>query len=552
MSRSQIALLTSLTLVGATLVSAAQATAHPDPEGSTVAISSTVDSGALPLTVGFDATDTDREVLTYSWDFTGDGLEDATGPVTSWTFTEPGQHIARVTVTDLDGAVSTGELPVIAGNTRPTIVIESPVDGGWAEPGGPLPFRLAVTDTEDGVIGCKDVVVTYQVDQGQPPVETAPGPDCTGVLTPGPGQDIHLSARYTDRGANGAPPLTGSTEIVLHSREYQGSDAGLFTLPRVNLGGIDHLSMEFATRQAGVNLTVHADSPTGPVVASFANVPSTGDGVYQWLAADVADPGGVHDLYFVADQPDVFVRLIRFQTVPEAGATVTPAPANGWHNTDVAVSVGAAPLWDRQVSLDGGVTWAPANDPAVLVADGTHEVQYRAIDAAGRTSATGATTVRIDRTAPAVAAVNREHGRMAVLSPPAVTDAGSGLVAAAATLDGVPFTAPVELWRYPAGIHHMTVTATDAAGNTTTSTTEVEITTSRTELLPMLERFDLPFIKALIMRTHLMAAEAAHNGGRISTAVAWLSAFRVAASTLRDPAARDTLTADANLVIAQL
>jgi len=234
-------------------------------------------------------------------------------------------------------------------------------------------------------------------------------------------------------------------------------------------------------------------------------------------------------------------------------ATVTPALANGWHNTDVAVSVATAPLWDPQFSLDGGVTWAPATAPAVVAADGTHQVQYRAVDAAGRTSATGTSTVHIDRTAPVVAAVNREHGRMAVLTPPAVTDAGSGVVTSAATLDGVPVTAPVELWRLPAGVHQLAVTATDAAGNTATSTTEVEITTSRADLLSLLEHFnDLPFIKSLVLRTHLMAAEAAYGAGRISTAAAWIHSFRLSASTLRDPAARDTLTADAALVIAQL
>jgi hypothetical protein len=144
--------------------------------------------------------------------------------------------------------------------------------------------------------------------------------------------------------------LTGSSDVVLHPREYQGRNYQLgsgaqlyfgqlfvpnsgdwFSFPRINLAGVDHLSMEFSTRQAGVNLTVHADSPTGPVVASFPNVPYTGstslnDRVYQWLAADVTDPGGVHDLYFVADwpagvQPEVFVRFFRFQTVAQPRAT---------------------------------------------------------------------------------------------------------------------------------------------------------------------------------------------------------------------------------------
>jgi hypothetical protein len=210
------------------------------------------------------------------------------------------------------------------------------------------------------------------------------------------------------------------------------------------------------------------------------------------------------------------------------------------------------PLWQQQASQDGGVTWAPADTPAVLTTEGTHEVQYRAVDAAGRTSAPGVATVRIDKTAPAVAAVVPQHGHSTVLDLPAVTDAGSGVAAGTVTLDGVPVAAAVELWRQPAGMHELTVTATDVAGNTTTSTTPLEITTSLSELTPLMTRFPMPFVKSLVLRFQLMAAESADEAGRVSEAVAWVTAFRASASALRDPAARDTLTADANLVIAQL
>jgi hypothetical protein len=449
--------------------------------------------------------------------------------------------------------VDSGTAPVPAANTPPSIVIEAPADGGWLAPGAPLPFRVAVTDPEDGVVDCTKVVVAYQ--DGYSPAEATPGPDCTGELAspPAAGQDTYLTASYTDNGE-----LTGSAEIVLHPREYQGPDYSVgtysqnwFAFPRIDLAGINHLTVELATQQPGESLTVHADSPEGPVVASFANVPLTGDGGYQWFAADVADPVGVHDLYFVPVGSSV--RLIRFQTVPQSTATVSPAaPASGWLTTDAAVAVGAVPLWQQQVSQDGGVTWAPADAPVVLTTEGAHEIQYRSVDAAGRTSAPGATTVRIDRTAPAVAAVVPQHGHSTVLELPAVTDAGSGVATGAVTLDGAPVTAPVELWRQPAGTHELTVTATDVAGNTTTSTTPLEITTSLPELTPLMTRFPMPFVKSVVLRFQLMAAQSAYDAGRVSEAVGWVNAFRASASALRDPAARDTLTADANLVIAQV
>ncbi|OLF12207.1 hypothetical protein BLA60_09450 [Actinophytocola xinjiangensis] len=333
-----------------------------------VSVESSVDSGPLPLAVDVDAsatTDPDGDALAYSWDFDGDGVPDATGPTASWTYDTAGQHTPRVTVTDAAGAVSVGNLTIVAGNTRPELVIESPADGGFAEFGEDLPFRVRATDPEDGQVDCTRILVTYQLghnQHGHPQGEARPGPDCTGVLSPetdaGHGSDAYVfhvvGASYTDGGgAAGAPALTGSTDLVLHPREYQGRNyqdgAGVglyfgqlfvpdrgnwFSFPRINLAGVDNLTMEFATRQAGVDLTVRAGSPTGPVVASFPDVPHTGstslnDRVYEWLTAEVTDPGATHDLYFVADwpegtQPELFIRFFRFQTGgltgPAAGA----------------------------------------------------------------------------------------------------------------------------------------------------------------------------------------------------------------------------------------
>jgi hypothetical protein len=471
MSRSGRALLSVLALAGSTLAGAAEATAHPDgPEPPAVTVLSTVDSGP-PLTV-----------------------------------------------VDPYGTVTTDELPIVAGNTRPTVVIESPADGGVSEAGEQLSFRLEVTDPEDGAVDCTKAVVTH----GSQTV--APGPDCTGVLTREAGQPF--TAQYADAGT---PSLTGTAEVVLNPRAYEAPG---FVLPHVNLAGVHHLSAQFA----GGPLTVHADSPEGPVVATFADVPATS----QWLAADVLDPGGVHDLYLVG--PAV-VNSVRFQTVP----TVAVPPTDGWHTTDVPISVGTAPLWDPQVSLDGGVTWVPA--PVVLSAEGVHDVRVRAVDPAGRTSQPAATTVRIDKTAPVTALPTRSYAHLDELDV-AVTDAGSGPAAVAVTLDGVP--APVELWRFPAGAHTVTVTAKDAAGNTSTQTTGIEITTSLAELTPLLALRGVPFVKALVMRLQLMAAEGALESGRDGQAAAWVRAFLRSATQLRDPATRDTFTADATFVLGQL
>lgn len=557
-----------------------------------VSATSDVDSGPLPLTMSVDAggsSDPDGDALTYSWDFTGDGVADATGPTASWTYDTAGSYAPRVTVTDAHGAAAVGNLTVTAGNTRPTVTIESPSDGGFAEFGEALPFRVRVTDPEDGAIDCTKVAVTYQLghnQHGHPQGEATPGPDCTGVLTPAPdaghGPDAYvfhiLGASYTDGGgAAGAPALTGSSDIVLHPREYQGrnyplgSGVGLyfgqlfvpdrgnwFSFPRIDLAGIDHIAMEFATRQAGVSLTVRADSPSGPVVASFPDVPHTGstslnDRVYRWLAADVTDPGGVHDLYFVADWPDgvrpeLFVRFFRFQTAP----TVTTTVPVGWQRSDVPFDVTAAPLWDREYSVDGGATWAPT--PVVFSADGVHTVSYRARDVAGRTSAVGSAEVRIDRTAPVLSPVGGSHGHASPLVlGPLATDAVSGVASVSATFDGAPVSGSVPLWEHSAGAHTFAVTAVDAAGNRSAATSRVFVTTSLPELTALVGRFRMPWFTSVLLRLELAAAARALESEWPEEAAGWVRTFRTTVGALvRDERARTVLTEDANIVLAMV
>ena len=70
----------------------------------TAVAQATPSSGATPLTVQFDgsgSSDPDPgEVLTYSWDFNGDGTADATTSRPTFTYTQTGTHVARLTVRD--------------------------------------------------------------------------------------------------------------------------------------------------------------------------------------------------------------------------------------------------------------------------------------------------------------------------------------------------------------------------------------------------------------------------------------------------------------------
>ena len=52
---------------------------------------------------------------------------------------------------------------VVAGNTRPTVTIEIPEDGQFADFGDTVPYKISVTDPEDGTIDCTKVTLSIQL-----------------------------------------------------------------------------------------------------------------------------------------------------------------------------------------------------------------------------------------------------------------------------------------------------------------------------------------------------------------------------------------------------
>jgi PKD repeat protein len=81
--------------------------------------------------VTFDATaSTDAETpraLDYSWDFDGNGTEDAKGPTTTHAFGTAGDHVVKLTVTDPQGEADNQSIRVNTyGNNKPVAVIAGP------------------------------------------------------------------------------------------------------------------------------------------------------------------------------------------------------------------------------------------------------------------------------------------------------------------------------------------------------------------------------------------------------------------------------------------
>ena len=155
--------------------------------------------------------------------------------------------------------------------------------------------------------------------------------------------------------------------------------------PRINLKDIKLLRTQIYQYGTGATVTVRADSPTGPVVARYADLPNMpargGFGIptFETFTAPITDPGGVHDLYFVIEwpegtSPEVFVGNFEFlervstETTGTVGGTVpaTLAVALGTPATFGAFTPGVAR--DYTASTTATVT-STAGDATLTVSD---------------------------------------------------------------------------------------------------------------------------------------------------------------------------------------
>ncbi|MEA3224054.1 MAG: PKD domain-containing protein [Thermodesulfobacteriota bacterium] len=93
----------------------------------TAVITADPQSGPAPLAVEFDgsgSTDWNRDIVSYEWDFDGDGTIDMEGITATYTYQGPGTYMARLIVTDekTNTSETTREIRVYG---SPTVSIEA-------------------------------------------------------------------------------------------------------------------------------------------------------------------------------------------------------------------------------------------------------------------------------------------------------------------------------------------------------------------------------------------------------------------------------------------
>jgi glucose/arabinose dehydrogenase len=295
-----------------------------------------VTSGQAPLKVRFSSagtTDQDGDALTYSWDF-GDGTT-STSANPSHTYRKNGTYTATVTAKDTTGRTGAASVQVVVGNTAPKVILQLPKDGQLFAFGDAIPFKVKVTDREDGrIIDCTKVQVTFILghDSHGHPQTSANG--CSGTIQTSadgghdPNANIFgvFDAQYTDLGGGGQAPLTTHDQNVIQpthrQAEHFNNSAGTAVSSRASangakaVGDIDNgdwiaftpyvlsnaksLTARVASAGAGGRLEIRAGSPTGKVLGR-TTVPTTGSwDTYQDVTAALSHaPQGTTTLYLV-------------------------------------------------------------------------------------------------------------------------------------------------------------------------------------------------------------------------------------------------------------
>ncbi|MGV9904451.1 PQQ-dependent sugar dehydrogenase [Streptomyces sp. NPDC003388] len=293
-------------------------------------------SGQAPLKVAFSSagsSDQDGDALTYSWDF-GDGAT-ATGAAPTHKYKKNGTYTATVTAKDTTGRTGSASVQVVVGNTAPKVTLELPQDGQLFSFGDAVPFKVKVTDPEDGkAIDCSKVTVNFVLghDTHGHPLTSAQG--CSGTIQTsadgGHDQDANifgvLDAQYTDGGGGGQDALTTHARSVLQPRhrqaEHFSTSSGVTVTARSGAHGAKavgdihdgdwiaftpyvlsdatKITARVASAGAGGTLEVRAGSATGTLLGK-ATVPVTGGwDTYQDVSAALSRaPRGTTTLYLV-------------------------------------------------------------------------------------------------------------------------------------------------------------------------------------------------------------------------------------------------------------
>jgi cytochrome c len=161
-----------------------------------------------------------------------------------------------------------------------------------------------------------------------------------------------LRAAYTDRGANGMPPITKEKEIVLRSPtvvvasgelsegvskqsvpempveitvvNHPGGSVALKQIDLTGVGAVTFAVVAPAQYQArGGKIEVHLDSPTGALLGATESITPSAALAPLQLRTVLQPTAGVHDVYLVFRNPDVTSDQFLFGVLTATFAAIT-------------------------------------------------------------------------------------------------------------------------------------------------------------------------------------------------------------------------------------
>lgn len=377
-------------------------------------------SGAAPLAVTFSSAgsnDPEGGALTYSWAF-GDGTT-STAANPSKTYTANGTYTATLTVRDPQGATGSASVIISVGNTAPTVTINTPAAGRLTSFGDSVPWRVTVTDPEDGTIDCSRVTMAYVLGHDQHAHQITSQTGCSGTITiPVDGEHDQASnifpifdASYTDNGG-----LNVHAQSILQPRTRQAehfkTSSGVNTYTKTEAEGgktvgdinngdwieFDPYKLDNATSftarvssgGAGGTLQFRTGSPTGTIIGSAAVAPTGSWETFANVTGTISGaPSTTTSLYltFAGSTTSALFDLDSFTfTTGTGGGTGGPGPITGLAGKCLDVRAGSSADGTQvQIYTCNGTaaqTWTRS--------DQTLRALNKCLDVSGGSSADGA------------------------------------------------------------------------------------------------------------------------------------------------------------------
>jgi large repetitive protein len=375
-----------------------------------------------------------------------------------------GTYVLRVTATDAAGNTST------AGSASYVLDTAAPPAPTVTAPGSPAQGRtpsFTVSDAEPGV------TFTCSVSGPATVTVTTCGPSTTIDLRGAPDGTYTLTVCAIDTAGNVSASVTASY-LLDTTAPSAPSVAGVPALTNSR-----SVTASISGAEAGLQVTCLLTSPGGAVVRSGA-CPADGvfdttgfaDGVYT-LRVTATDAAGNSSTTTVTWTRDTVA-----PPAPSAAAPRSPALSRSPSFTVVDAEAGVTYVCSVSGPAAASVTTCgPTTKLSLPGADGTYTVTINAVDAAGNVSSSTTATYVLDTTAPAQPSVgvtpSPAQGRHPSFTVSGV-EGGGVITCSLSTPNGSTVSVPVacgpgaslDLTGQPDGRYTLTVTVTDAAGNT--------------------------------------------------------------------------------------